>query len=390
MSFAASEVISCSIFKMLSHWLHFSSPRAVALFSIKQPQSKCPSTLLGKSYHPVVNLAVPSVSIRQRCCTHVKMLGPVTALEEQKNFTSTMGSISVWQMHPFQRPLLSKNTHSDPEVSSWIIPEQLLQATSCSGSVCVGMFMHEAFIIELWRAQIFWDSIQRDDSSVHVQLPSLHKPGRWRGAQQTAKSNTRGAEQRKRRKAWPKDTSYTILSQLCDDTSSDSHRGDAVPGVLHEALIDFRLEQNWSVPACFYGYSQWTWKDVQEPLKPLCLKSCDAIADIVGPTLFCVSPRSFMSLSMSSLLLFLWTIQQTHVFLKHASHIAQSLPSFIYHCRRKLSKWEALNHGINNCAVNTTSINPSLSLHPFPAASLNIGKIKYLLWPKPLHRYGHN
>lgn len=98
MSFAASEVISCSIFKMLSHWLHFSSPRAVALFSIKQPQSKCPSTstLLGKSYHPVVNLALPSVSIRQSCCTHVKMLGPaVNALEEQKNFTSTMGSISV-------------------------------------------------------------------------------------------------------------------------------------------------------------------------------------------------------------------------------------------------------------------------------------------------------
>lgn len=200
MSFAASEVISCSIFKMLLHWLHFSSPRAVALFSIKQPQSKCPSTstLLAKSYHPVVNLALPSVSIRQRCCTHVKMLGPaVNALEEQKNFTSTMGSISVWQMHPFQRPLMSKKTtHSDPEVSSWIIPEQLLQATSCSGSVCVGMFMHEAFIIELWRAQIFWDSIQRDDSSVHVQLPSLHKPGRWRGAQQTAKSNTRGGEQR--------------------------------------------------------------------------------------------------------------------------------------------------------------------------------------------------
>lgn len=122
MSFAASEVISCSIFKMLLHWLHFSSPRAVALFSIKQPQSKCPSTstLLAKSYHPVVNLALPSVSIRQRCCTHVKMLGPaVNALEEQKKlyidngiyFCLTDASIS-------EAINVKKTTHSDPEVSS--------------------------------------------------------------------------------------------------------------------------------------------------------------------------------------------------------------------------------------------------------------------------------
>ena len=45
-----------------------------------------------------------------------------------------------------------------------------LLATSCSAPVCVSMFMHEAFIIELWTGQIFWVNVQGDDSSMHIRL----------------------------------------------------------------------------------------------------------------------------------------------------------------------------------------------------------------------------
>lgn len=45
-----------------------------------------------------------------------------------------------------------------------------LSATSCSAPVCVGMFMHEAFIIELWTVQIFAVNVRGDDSGMHIQL----------------------------------------------------------------------------------------------------------------------------------------------------------------------------------------------------------------------------
>lgn len=48
-----------------------------------------------------------------------------------------------------------------------------LLATSCSAPVCVGMFMDEAFSIELWTLQIFWVNVQGDDSGMHIQLHSI-------------------------------------------------------------------------------------------------------------------------------------------------------------------------------------------------------------------------
>lgn len=66
--------------------------------------------------------------------------------------------------------------------NSWFF---LLWPASCSFSLCVGMFMHEAFIIELWRAQIFRVDTQRDESNFHVQLSLLRKHKRWRDVRQT-------------------------------------------------------------------------------------------------------------------------------------------------------------------------------------------------------------
>lgn len=71
-----------------------------------------------------------------------------------------------------------------------------LQTTSCSASVCVGMFMHEAFIIELWRAPILWENIWRDDSNIYVQLPLLHKLKRWRQPDQILVWRTEGVQRK--------------------------------------------------------------------------------------------------------------------------------------------------------------------------------------------------
>lgn len=159
-------------------------------------------------------------------------------------------------MHPFQRPLLSKHSHSVVEVSSWIIPApsscRLLPVLLLSVWVCLCM-RHSLLNSEEHRycERTSEGMTQTSTFNFHYYISSRGEDNRIKylyGEQRGCSGNRH---------------SVTIL-KVCQGLSSDFQQRQDVLGVFYAAFIDFRLSPNWSVVACFHGYSQWIWKDVQE------------------------------------------------------------------------------------------------------------------------------
>lgn len=96
----------------------------------------------GKRQQPVINLAHPSdgeAALLFRCWGKIALKGQETSHQEQNLFEASIPEAITVKT----RTLRPGGVVMNNSCSFFLL------ATSCSASVCVGMFMHEAFIIEL-------------------------------------------------------------------------------------------------------------------------------------------------------------------------------------------------------------------------------------------------